>query len=72
MRVPLLKSLLSSLKSSNSWNQEVYRLEITRTLTPEELTALWVAFSHNKVMTRTTYDMLPQSLRDMAHKEVLK
>lgn len=46
--------------------EKLYRLDINRTLTMEEMTALWQAFSHNKVMSEQMYENLPQSLKTMA------
>lgn len=52
--------------------ERLFRLEINRTLTMEEMTALWQVFSHNKVMSEQMYESLPASLKAMATQERIR
>ena len=63
--MPILKNYKFLWKAFKIERDETFYLgEITRTLTLEEMTAIWAAYSSCHYMSKTTYDALPESLKD--------
>lgn len=52
--------------------EKLYRLNIDRTLTAEEQTALWKAFVAGKFMRGDTFEELPDSLKAMSDEVKVK